>query len=165
MVRPLIASSVSSRKPDSFSVSVCSCTWKSISSATFRQVSIAAGIEPQSSWILSPRQPAAICSTSERGLRRVAASEEAEIHRPLLRPPAASCRRSTAPPQSMPTVIGPSEPPIIVVMPDGDRMLDQLRAVEMHVHVDAAGRRDQAFAIAHRGRRAAQISLRMRRRP
>ena len=53
----------------------------------------------------------------------------------------------------MPTVIGPSEPPSIVVMPRRDGVLAQARGVEMHVHVDGAGGGDQPFAVAHRGGR------------
>ena len=58
------------------------------------------------------------------------------------------------PPESMPTVIGPSEPPIMVVMPLRDRMLDQAGAVEMHMDVDGARGGNHALAIAHRGRRS-----------
>ena len=122
---------------------------------------MAAGIAPQSSWIFRPTQPVAHLLDQRCRLVRIAAAEEAEIDRPVPRPPAASCRRSTAPPQSMPTVIGPSEPPIIVVMPRRDRVLAQPGAVEVHVHVDAARRGDHALAVAHRGRRADTISARI----
>ena len=71
---------------------------------------------PQSSWILRPMQPPAIWSTSESGL--------AELPRPrkpkLIGHSSAACSilpTFQAPPQSMPTVIGPSEPPSMVVTP------------------------------------------------
>ena len=115
-VRPAMAASVSSTKPLSFSVSVWSCTWKSSSSATLRQVSMAAGMAPQSSWILRPRQPVSSCSTSEAGLW--------ELPRPrkpkLIGQASAACSILpvlNGPPLSMPTVMGPSEPPSMVVMP------------------------------------------------
>ena len=43
-------------------------TWISYSSATLRQLSIAAGVVPQSSWSFSPIAPAAIISGSPSGL-------------------------------------------------------------------------------------------------
>ncbi len=62
MVRPLSAAMVSSTQPPSFRVSVWMATCTSISSATPRQVSITAGVAPQSSWIFRPAAPARICS-------------------------------------------------------------------------------------------------------
>src|SRR4051812_29564955 len=67
MVRPLNAATVSSTKPDSFSVSVWIMTCTSWSSATERQQSIAAGVVPQSSWSLSEQAPASTISTSPPG--------------------------------------------------------------------------------------------------
>jgi len=67
MLRPLKAAMVSSTKPDSFKVSVWIATATSMSSATVRQVSIAWGVVPQSSWSLSATTPALICSTSAAG--------------------------------------------------------------------------------------------------
>ena len=61
MVRPLKAATVSSTKPLSLSVSVWMATWMSVSSATVRQVSIAAGVVPQSSCSLRPITPASTC--------------------------------------------------------------------------------------------------------
>ena len=49
-----MAAIVSSTKPASFVVSECSATWTPVSSATARQASMAAGVEPQSSWSLNP---------------------------------------------------------------------------------------------------------------
>ncbi len=67
MVRPLNAPRVVSTKPDSFSVSVWIATWMSYWSATDRQLSMAAGVVPQSSCSLRPMAPASICSTSGPG--------------------------------------------------------------------------------------------------
>src|ERR1700720_1658096 len=153
MVRPPMAASVCSRKPLSLSVSVCSWTWMSASSATFRQQSMAAGIEPQSSWSFMPATPPSIWSISDFGLYEFPRPRKAK----LIGHCSTACSilpTFKAPPQSMPTVIGPSEPPIIVVMPEL-MACSHSGAVEMHVHVDAARRRDQAFAVAHRRRRPA----------
>ena len=67
MVRSLNAASVVSTKPDSLSVSVWMATWMSICSATVRQLSIAAGVVPQSSCSLRPITPACTCSFSGAG--------------------------------------------------------------------------------------------------
>ena len=64
MVRPLKAATVASTKPPSLSVSVWMATWVSVSSATPRQQSMAAGVDPQSSCSFRPMAPAAICSRS-----------------------------------------------------------------------------------------------------
>src|SRR4026208_2545184 len=67
MVRPLNAAIDASTKPDSFSVSVWIATCTSIFSATARQLSIAAGVVPQSSWSLRPIAPAVTCSVRGKG--------------------------------------------------------------------------------------------------
>ncbi len=67
MVRFLKAAKVSSRKPLSFSVSVWIATCTSYWSATVRQLSIAAGVEPQSSCNFKPTTPALICSAIGSG--------------------------------------------------------------------------------------------------
>src|SRR5882757_4950353 len=67
MVRPLKALMVSSTKPDSFSVSEWIITWTSWSSATLRQLLMAAGVVPQSSCSFSAQAPALIISTSAAG--------------------------------------------------------------------------------------------------
>ena len=67
IVRPRNARMVSSTKPASFSVSVWIATCTSLSSATPRQQSIAAGVVPQSSCSFSPQAPAATCSRSGSG--------------------------------------------------------------------------------------------------
>ena len=64
IVRPLKASILDSTKPDSLSVSVWMSTCTSRSSHTVRQLSIAAGVAPQSSWIFMPHAPASIISRS-----------------------------------------------------------------------------------------------------
>mmetsp|Transcript_16012 Transcript_16012/g.48116 ORF Transcript_16012/g.48116 Transcript_16012/m.48116 type:complete len:333 (-) Transcript_16012:528-1526(-) len=58
IVRPLIAASESSTKPDSFSVSVWIVMATSCSSANVKHASMAAGVVPQSSWSLNPAAPA-----------------------------------------------------------------------------------------------------------
>ena len=67
MVRPLNAAMVSSTKPDSFKVSVWIATCVSVSSATFKQLSMAAGVVPQSSCNFKPIAPALICSCNAFG--------------------------------------------------------------------------------------------------
>ncbi|SLI02253.1 Uncharacterised protein [Mycobacteroides abscessus subsp. abscessus] len=62
MPRPAMAARVSSTKPASFKVSECSATCTPEASATRRQASIAAGVEPQSSCSLKPEAPARNCS-------------------------------------------------------------------------------------------------------
>ena len=51
-------------------------------------------------------------------------------------------------------VAGPVPPPIIVVMPRVERLVDLLRTDEMDVRVDAAGGDDHAFAGDDLGARA-----------
>ena len=67
IVRPLNAATVDSRKPASLSVSECSATCTSSRSATDRQLSIAAGVLPQSSCSFRPTAPAWTCSSSGPG--------------------------------------------------------------------------------------------------
>mmetsp|Transcript_10993 Transcript_10993/g.32570 ORF Transcript_10993/g.32570 Transcript_10993/m.32570 type:complete len:242 (+) Transcript_10993:1075-1800(+) len=64
MVRPFIAPTESSTKPDSLSVSVCMVICTSCSSAKVRDVSMTDGVVPQSSCSLKPAAPAS--STSSR---------------------------------------------------------------------------------------------------
>jgi hypothetical protein len=78
-------------------VSVWIATWTSSSSATPRQLSIAAGVVPQSSCSLRPMAPARICSRSAVGRARVALAEEAEVHREGLGGLAASASMCQAP--------------------------------------------------------------------
>jgi len=65
--RPFMAFTEVSTNPDSLSVSVWIATCTSVSSATARQLSIAAGVVPQSSWSLRPIAPAFTCSRSGAG--------------------------------------------------------------------------------------------------
>src|SRR6266849_5927059 len=119
MVRFLKALMESSTKPASFSVSVWMATCTSISSATERQASMAAGVVPQSSWSLRPMAPAATCS------RRGSGREELPLPRkPRLmgRPSAASSMRWMfhAPAEhvvALVPVAGPVPPPMSVVIP------------------------------------------------
>ncbi len=67
MARPLKAAKVSSTNPDSFSVSVWIVTCTSCRSATDRQLSIAAGVVPQSSCSFRPQAPASTCSWRAAG--------------------------------------------------------------------------------------------------
>lgn len=67
MVRPLKAPRVVSTKPDSLRVSVWIATWMSWRSATSKQLSIAAGVLPQSSCSFRPMAPASTCSSSGSG--------------------------------------------------------------------------------------------------
>ena len=119
MVRPLKAATVSSTKPLSLSVSVWMATWVSVSSATVRQLSMAAGVLPQSSCSFRPMAPAATCSCSAPG----------RLVLPLPRKPRFMAKASAA--CSMRSmchgpgvqvvakvpVAGPVPPPIMVVMP------------------------------------------------
>ena len=120
MVRPLNALMVVSTKPDSLSVSVWIATCTSISSATDRQASIAAGVVPQSSCSLSPMAP--YCTCSRKG--------SARLTLPLPRKPrfignasAASsifiiCHGPGVHVVANVPVAGPVPPPIMVVTPD-----------------------------------------------
>jgi hypothetical protein len=58
---------VFSTKPDSLSVSLWMATCVSVSSATSRQLLMAAGVVPQSSCSFRPMTPASICSRSAAG--------------------------------------------------------------------------------------------------
>ncbi len=67
MVRPAKAAMLCSAQPDSLRVSVWMATCTSSRSATARQVSMAAGVVPQSSCSFSPMHPAPSCSASPSG--------------------------------------------------------------------------------------------------
>mmetsp|Transcript_38912 Transcript_38912/g.67896 ORF Transcript_38912/g.67896 Transcript_38912/m.67896 type:complete len:325 (-) Transcript_38912:22-996(-) len=68
MVRPLKAAIESSTQLDSFSVSVWIVTCTSWASATVRQLSMAAGVVPQSSCSFMPTAPASMISGSPSGI-------------------------------------------------------------------------------------------------
>ena len=55
---------VDSTNPASLSVSVWTAAWTPAASQTRKQASMAAGVEPQSSWSLKPAAPARSCSHS-----------------------------------------------------------------------------------------------------
>jgi hypothetical protein len=80
MVRPLMASTVFSTKPLSFSVSVWIITCTSYWSATDRQQSMAAGVVPQSSCSFSAQAPPRIISSSAAA-GGVALARQADVHR------------------------------------------------------------------------------------
>ena len=119
-MRPFIAASESSTKPDSFSVSVWIATCMSISSATARQLSIAAGVVPQSSCSFNPIAPAATCSRSGSGRLALplpsrpiltGSSSAASSMRWIFHGPAVQV-------VALVPVAGPVPPPSIVVTPD-----------------------------------------------
>ena len=135
MVRPLNAAMVSSTKPDSFSVSVWIITCTSNRSATDRQQSIAAGVVPQSSCSFRQAAPARIISSSAAGRDALPLPAKPRF---IGRPSAACsmrarCQGPGVQVVALVPVAGPVPPPIIVVMPDGDRVLDLLRADEVDV--------------------------------
>ena len=120
IVRPPIAASVVSTKPDSFSVSVWIATCTSIRSATLSAASIAAGVVPQSSCSLSPIAPASTCSTSggarlalplPRKPRFIGNASAASSIRWMCHGPGVQVVANVP-------VAGPVPPPIIVVTPD-----------------------------------------------
>ena len=125
-------------------------------SATARQLSIAAGVVPQSSCSFRPQAPASTCSSSARGWLRVALAHEAEVHRKGLgrlqhrmdvpRPGRAggregAGRRAGAAAEHRRHAAG-------------QRLLDLLRADEVDVRIDAAGGDDHPFAGDDLGARA-----------
>src|SRR5258705_418084 len=119
MVRPLNARIESSTKPASFKVSVWMATWMSISSATDRAASMAAGVVPQSSCSLRPMAPAATCSRRGSGLdafpfprkpRLMGKPSAASSIRYMLHAPAVHV-------VALVPVAGPVPPPIRVVNP------------------------------------------------
>ena len=119
IVRPLNALIVSSTKPASLIVSVWIATCTSYRSATLKQVSMAAGVVPQSSCSFSPMAPASTCSFNPSG------SDELPLPRkPRLigKPSAASSMRWMFQGPGVQVVAfvpvaGPVPPPISVVSP------------------------------------------------
>ena len=153
MVRPLNAAMVSSTKPDSFSVSVWIITWTSKRSATARQLSIAAGVVPQSSCSFRQLAPARIISSSACGWDALPLPAKAMIDRQALgglqharevpRPGRAGGGGGAG---------GGAGP----AADQGryarcDRVIDLLRTDEMDMRVDAPGGQDLAFAGDHLG--------------
>ena len=94
-------------------------TWVSVSSATFRQLSMAAGVVPQSSCSFRPMAPASICSCSAVGRlalplprkpRFIGKASAACIMRSMFQGPGVQVVAKVP-------VAGPVPPPIMVVMP------------------------------------------------
>ncbi len=120
MVRPLSAWIVVSTKPLSLSVSVWIITCTSRSSATARQLSIAAGVVPQSSCSLSAAAPAWICSTRASGVAALPLAAKARFigkasaacsMRPMCQGPGVQV-------VALVPVAGPVPPPSMVVTPE-----------------------------------------------
>ena len=123
---------------------------------TRRQASIAAGVVPQSSCSLNPTRRPRSCSRSAScdtvlplpssatltGQSSSASSIRARFHAPGVTVVAL-----------VPSA-GPVPPPMIVVMPGAERLVEELRADEVHVAVDGAGGEDRAVAGEDLGRRA-----------
>ena len=148
MVRPLKAARVVSTKPDSFSVSVWIATCTSMRSATVRQLSIAAGVVPQSSCSFSPQAPASICSLRPAGLLALPLPKKPRF---IGRPSAACSMRPMCHGPGVNVVASvPCAGPGAAAHHGGDaaveRLVDLLRADEVDVAVDAAGGDDLALA-------------------
>ena len=120
MVRPFIAATVSSTKPLSFSVSVWIITCTSMSSATDRQQSMAAGVVPQSSCSFSAQAPPSTISTSASGWLALPLPERPKFIgkassacniRPICQGPGVQVVASVP-------CAGPVPPPSIVVTPE-----------------------------------------------
>ena len=79
--RPAMAARVSSTNPASFNVSVWMASWAPVCSHTVRHASIAAGVAPQSSWILKPTAPARSWSCIARLVDGVALAEQPDVDR------------------------------------------------------------------------------------
>ena len=132
--------------------SACRCGWRPARRTRRRRAGterIAAGVAPQSSWILKPAAPARICSTSGARPRAVALAQEAEVDRAGPRRPAASRARFHGPGVMVTPLVlsvGPMPPPHSVVTPLLSAGLRLLRRRVVHVGVDAAGGQDQVLA-------------------
>ncbi len=156
MARPLKAARVVSTKPNSFSVSVWIATCTSMRSATVRQLSIAAGVVPQSSCSFSPQAPASTCSLMPAGLQVLPLPKKPRF----IGKPSAAC--SMRPICHGPGVHGGGEGAVrrtgAAAHHGGDaaveRLVDLLRGDEMDVAVDAARGDDLAFAGDRLGARA-----------
>ena len=151
-----MASIVSSTKPDSFSVSVWMATCTSYSSATRRRMSMTAGVVPQSSWTFRPQAPASDLLVQRPGQAAVALAEEADVDRqpfgrlehPLHVPGAGRAGRG----------VGAGGRPGAAAdhrrHARGEGRPELLRADEVDVGVDAAGRGDQPLGGDDLGPRA-----------
>ena len=117
---------------------------------------MAAGVVPQSSCSLKPPAPPSTCShspscdtvlplpssTTLTGMVSIASCMRARFHAPGVTVVAL-----------VPSA-GPVPPPMIVVMPEANGLVDDLRADQVHVAVDRAGGEDPAVAGEDLGRGA-----------
>ena len=148
MVRPLNAARVVSTNPDSLRVSVWMAICTSISSATLRQLSMAAGVVPQSSCNLSPKAPARTCSRSGSGWLALPFPDKPEIHGESL----GRLKHAVQVPGSGGEVVafvpaaGPVPPPIMVVMPDMSASSICCGQMKWNMGVDTAGGDEHPFA-------------------
>ncbi len=120
MPRPAMAARVSSTKPASFNVSVWMASWAPLDSHTVRQASMAAGVAPQSSWILKPTTPARSWSRIESVLTVLPLPSS-----PMLTGEKSSASKMRARCQAPGVIVvalvpsaGPVPPPTKVVIPD-----------------------------------------------
>ena len=147
---------MSSTKPLSLSVSVWIATCVSVISATVRQLSIAAGVVPQSSCSFRPMAPARDLLAQRFGQRGVALAQEAQVHREGLG--RLQHAVDVLGPRRAGRGVGAGGRAGAAAEHGGDarhqRLLDLLRADEVDVAVDAAGGDDQAFAGDDLGARA-----------
>ncbi len=148
------ASTARSRPRSSVSVWIAACT--PVSAAIRRQVSIAAGVVPQSSCSLKPPTPASACSRSPASLTGVALAQQQHVDRVLVEREqhlADRPRRRRAGRRAR-ALGGPGAAADQRRHPRGDRLVDDLRADEVHVRVDPARGQDAALAGDDLGRRA-----------
>ena len=147
IARPFMAAIESSMNPHSFRVSVWMAIWMSYSSATVRLVSMTASVVPQSSWSFSPQAPASIISTS--GFARlplplprmptlIGSPSNAWSIRMMFQAPGVQVVAHVP-------VAEPVPPPIKRGDAAGQGDVDLLRADEVDVGIDAAGRDDLAL--------------------
>ena len=145
-----------STKPDSLSVSVWIATCTSISSATARQLSMAAGVVPQSSCSFRPMTPGRDLLPS--GLRRLAlplpsrpkfiGNESDRLQHAVDVPRARRAGRGRGPGRGAGAAADHGRDAGV------ERLLDLLRADHVNVRIDASGRYDHALARDDLGRRA-----------
>ena len=114
-----MAPSVSSTKPASLSVSEWSATWTPAASATVKQASMAAGVEPQSSCSLKPEAPPRNCSHMPSALTVFPLPSSAMLTGHVSRDSSirARCQAPGVTVVALLPSAGPVPPPIIVVMP------------------------------------------------
>ncbi len=124
------------------------------SSHTRRHASIAAGVVPQSSWSLNPDAPATSCSRSASTRTVLPLPKQRDVHRPRVEcaqhhREVPRTRRDRRRPRA---VGGTGAAADDRGDPRGQRLLQDLRADEVHVAVDAPGGQDHAVAGEDLGR-------------